>query len=232
MRHGAYVSKLKSVAIAVTVLGLLVWTFMPAQPETITIEAPILAAGEKPAAKLTVPKQVLAAKPYVATAVPTVVTLTASEKNELITQLEDFDNLYNKLLKTEDDREAYIVALKNKGILKLIRKSVLYPTPENAKLQDQSVKFLMEAVQADHDAVAPIIREIVSDPTIENPSIPQNTRQLQAELKAEIIYGYTSLHPEAAGQIASMLPGRASQGIWRNVQDQQARNESESASLN
>lgn len=151
-----------------------------------------------------------------------------SEKRELTTQLEDFDHLYKKLLKSAEEREEYHASLKNKKVFPLIKKMILHPTRENAKLQDLGLNYLMEALQTDRPGVSVVLSEIIADASIENSKIPIETRQQQAELKAEILYQWTSMYPEQATTVSGLLPGRASQNIWRNVQDLQANNESES----
>lgn len=153
--------------------------------------------------------------------------LEPEEKKELTAQLEDFDHLYKKLLKTEEEREEYQASLRNKKVFQLIKKALLHPQQENAKLQDTSLNFLMAAAQVDRSAVSVVMAEIIADDAIENKSAPRELRQKQAELKAEIIYQWTSMYPDQAAHVASLLPGSASQNIWRNVQNMQASNEAE-----
>lgn len=155
-------------------------------------------------------------------------SLTDSEKKELSAQLEDFDRLYNKLLKNEDERDSYQASLKNPNVFRLLKRAVLHPSRENAKLQDLSVTYLMEALQAHSEEASRVVNDIIADNTIENPTVDSQSRQLQAELKADILYQWTSMHPEQVQHVSSILPGRASQRIWQNVLDLQASNEAES----
>lgn len=157
--------------------------------------------------------------------------LTAEERQRLTKQLELFQELDVKVLMNPSEKERYVAALSDKDTHKLIKRTILMANAENIKLQNLSTEFLVSAIESNID-VSQLMKEIIADSTIESTSAPQAHRQIQAELKAELIYSWSSHSPQYTLGIESLLPGPVSQRIWSNIQNTHANNAEESLIVN
>jgi hypothetical protein len=157
--------------------------------------------------------------------------LTEAERLRLSKHLELFQELDVKVLMNPSEKERYVALLSDRDIQALIKRTILTANTENIKLQNSSVEFLVSAIESNVD-VSQLMKEIISDSAIESTSAPQAQRQVQAELKAELIYSWSSNSPRQVQGIEALLPGPVSQRIWSNIQYTHANNAEESLSVN
>lgn len=91
--------------------------------------------------------------------------------------------------------------------------------------QNGIIDLLVEALRAGDSAAAEqAILDVIKDAQVEDAKLAQNTRELLAGVKAELLYQSSSIKPQLAAQFDTILPGPVSQKIWKNVQQQQADN--------
>lgn len=162
---------------------------------------------------------------------PQSLPLTSEDYKQLSKQLELFQELDVKVLMNPNEKERYVAILNNKDTQKLIQRAIISANTENIKLQNSAVEFLVSAIESQID-VSQLIKNIVSDPAIESASTPQAQRQVQAELKAELLYSWSSYNPQQAQGVEALLPGPVSQRIWSNIQNTHANNAEESLIAN
>lgn len=95
--------------------------------------------------------------------------------------------------------------------------------------QDVAIDLLVEAFKSgDKQAAEVAMRAVVTDAQVENAKLDREVREQLAGIKAEVLYHWAALAPEAQDTIAHQLPGPASLKIWKNVQDSHASNLAES----
>lgn len=110
--------------------------------------------------------------------------------------------------------------------LRLTEPSISKEVVEN---QDSAVDLLIEAVKSgDREAASDVLKSVVQDSQIENPSMDKAVREHMAGVKAEIMLRWAALVPDEVATIERSLPGPVSQKIWDNVKKRHASNLSES----
>lgn len=154
----------------------------------------------------------------------------STEEYKIVTEhVASFEALNRKVLKTDDEKNDYSSLIKNHKMLRIAKKIILQPNTGNVQLQNSALKLMVEALKQDDALVTELFSEIISDSSLESAS-PSPARQLQAELKAEILFEWSSYLPDRAAYIRSLLPGPVSERLWSNVVAHQANNEAESQS--
>lgn len=149
-------------------------------------------------------------------------------------ELHKYAELGNKALMLEHDRVLKRKLMKDQAFLQSLKPLVLAAThnPETVELQNAALDFLFEALQGENKAVAvEILKTVVADSSIENSTEDMNVRKSLAGVKAEVLFNWSALDPEANPLIDSSLPGPVSEKIWANVQKQQSNNLAESATF-
>lgn len=143
--------------------------------------------------------------------------------------IKDFKFLQAKVFRNEEDEKKWkklISDTKYIQQLSLYLKNLPNLDPQEFKAnQNGVIDLLIEALRAGDTASAEqAILEVIKDAQVEDAQLAQNTRELLAGVKAELLYQSSSLKPQLAAQFDSILPGPVSQKIWKNVQQQQSDN--------
>lgn len=98
--------------------------------------------------------------------------------------------------------------------------------------QNAAIDLLLEALRSgDAGTASEVLKDVVTDKQVEDPSLDSETRHSLAGVKAEVLFQWSALKPTEAAEIATWLPGPVSQNIWQNVLNAQASNQAESADL-
>lgn len=148
------------------------------------------------------------------------------------TELSEFKILKQKVFLTEEEKQLRQNFLKNRALLENLKGLFKYPTAfqDLESQQNVAVDLLLEAIKSgDAETARSVLRELIADPTIEDKQLSPVQRQNLAGVKAEVLYQWSSLEPDRAGEMQKVLPGPVSQKIWKNVLTQQDLNRAESA---
>lgn len=151
--------------------------------------------------------------------------------------LPEFEKTKKVILATSTDDEEKQRQLKERMFqdaslmreLELLLKAPALGDHELASQQMTALDILFDAMSSKSaDLAEKVLASVVEDRTIEDESLDSSSRQALAEVKAEVLYRWSSAEPEQADQIVSLLPGPVSQKIWGNVIEAQAQNAAES----
>lgn len=165
-------------------------------------------------------------------ALPTAEADAKLQSFENKTELSEFKTLKQKVFLTEEEKLQRQSLLKNRALLENLKGLFKYPTPfqDLESQQNVAVDLLLEAIKSgDAETARDVLKELIADPTIENKQLSTAQRQNLAGVKAEVLYQWSSLEPDRAGEMQKALPGPVSQKIWKNVLTQQDLNRAESA---
>lgn len=146
--------------------------------------------------------------------------------------LEDFSQLRAKVLRVEDEEREFKRFLSDPSLLRAaaLRLTEASLAPGVLSSQDAAVDLLIEALKSgDKDLASDMAKAIVEDPQIESPTLDPEVRTNLAGIKAEVLYHWTALVPEAAKGLENSLPGPVSRKIWANVNRRQLSNQAEEA---
>ena len=146
--------------------------------------------------------------------------------------LEVFEDLKAKVLADESTTEKRKRIISDPRIGERLAPLLRTPAKEGSRfeqMQSAALELLLEARgETGSESAGQALRSVVSDDSIENSQLAPADREALAGVKAEILYKWTAQEPSIAGQVPAWLPGPASQAIWTNVQEFQAKNEAES----
>lgn len=151
----------------------------------------------------------------------------------LAKSLQSYQGLHAKTFLTADEEQEKNEMLRNPAFLEDLR-GVLSDTsmmedPEYEKLENAAMDLIVEALQyGDRQASLQVIQDIIQDPQVENPDLPQKVRETLAGIKGELLYHAVAFAPGEFSNVESLLPGVVSQRIWRNVQAKHQQNLNES----
>lgn len=149
------------------------------------------------------------------------------------TELAEFKILKEKVFLTEEEKEQHKNFLQDRALLENLKTLFKYPAPyqDLEAQQNAAVDLLLEAIKSggDADTARAVFKELIADPTIENSQLTPAQRQNLAGVKAEVLFQWSALEPERAGEMKNALPGPVSVKIWKNVETQQDLNRAESA---
>lgn len=198
-----------------------------ATPEVASAEAPSEKDGVLVLTQVSrEPASLAEAKPEVAAPVE----LSKEQKDRLA----DYTKLKGKVFLSDSERARREGLLKDAAFLRSLAPIVKTPatTAETYSAQISAIDLLLEAsATGASEAAAEALRSVISDAYVENSSLSPNERQGVAEVKAEVMYQWTSREPKRSNEVANMLPGPVSKKIWENVKHTQKRNVAESYSL-
>jgi len=143
--------------------------------------------------------------------------------------IQKFKVIQAKVFKSKEDQATLKKMLSDSGYLLqlgLYLKTLQNVEGEDFKANQNAVMDLLVEALKSGDAVAAeqAILDIVKDPQVEDEKIAFKSRELLAEIKAELLYQSTSIKPGLSDQFERILPGPVSQKIWKNVQQQQSDN--------
>lgn len=149
------------------------------------------------------------------------------------TELKEYANIKNKVFLTEEEKATRRAMLNNDGMLRSLGDYLKNPTSvdqESDQARNLATDLLLEALRTeDSPAAQAALQELIQDTAVEDSKIEQNTRQVLAGTKAEVLYHWSALDPQKSTQMARWLPGPVSQKIWQNVINAQNQNRAESA---
>lgn len=101
---------------------------------------------------------------------------------------------------------------------------------EDSIQKNLALDLLIEAsVVGNSPEATAALMEIVQDKKIEDEKMPAADRQAMAEMKADLLYTWTSKMPAQASKVDGAIPGPVTAKIWKNTQAAQAQNRAESA---
>lgn len=159
--------------------------------------------------------------------------LSSKAKDSLL----EFEKTKKIVLAASADEEAKQRQLKERMFqdaslmreLELLLRAPALGNHELASQQMTALDILFDAMSSKSaDLAEQVLAAVVEDRTIEDESLDSDRRQALAEVKAEVLYRWSSTDPGQADQIVSLLPGPVSQKIWGNVIEAQAQNAAES----
>lgn len=129
----------------------------------------------------------------------------------------------------EKDEKARL--LKNPALIRALGERLREASrvPDVMDQQDVAVDLLIEALrEGDASAAQDALREVVQDAQVENVELARADREQLAGLKAEVLYQWSAVQPNAAAGFPGLLPGPVSRKIWDNVVRMQQSNQLES----
>lgn len=147
-------------------------------------------------------------------------------------ELGRYDLLKQKVFLTEEERMEKAILLHDERLFRSLKTLLLLDSSSSRTLQadqDRALDLLYEAIEIEESPAAlEVLNAIVADTQIENPNLSPATRENLAGIKGEVIYHWTSLHPERSSDVEALLPGPASKRIFENVRRLQDVNHTES----
>lgn len=138
----------------------------------------------------------------------------------------EFSELSEKVFPNPDETMRKSEILMNADFLRNIADYLL--TGNNVELKNQAVDMIVAAMKMGSPEASAQAERIISDGQIEDSRLPASVRQNMAETKGEILSEFAALGEANEAKVPSMLPGKVSQKIWRNVQEFHNQNERES----
>ena len=144
-------------------------------------------------------------------------------------ELTSYVFLRQKIFLTDAEKVQRGELLRHRDLLRALGARLREATRSPAIMQEQdtAIDLLIEAARAGDDAVArEILSDVVRDAQIEDAALARPVREQLAGLKAEVLYQWSAVQPEA--DIVSLLPGPVSKKIWANVLAMQESNRAES----
>lgn len=149
-------------------------------------------------------------------------------------ELDKFAMISNKALLLEHDKVAKKKLITDVAFIRSLKSVLLTAALDNTMSHNQNiaVDFLFEALKgSQHDEVVKVLQAVAADPAVDNEQTDMASRKALAGVKAEVLFTWSAVDPDADANIAAALPGPVSQKIWANVKKQQENNLAESASL-
>ncbi len=201
-------------------------TAQPSEPTATQVEAEVEVAAKKNALEVPPP-----ANPKPESSKLAIASLETWQRFAHKQELHKYAELGNKALLLEHDRVLKRKLMKDQAFLQSLKPLVLAAThdPVTVELQNAALDFLFEALKGENKAAAvEILKSVVADASIENSTEDMDVRKSLAGVKAEVLFNWSSLDPDANPMIDSSLPGPVSEKIWANVQKQQSNNLAES----
>jgi hypothetical protein len=152
---------------------------------------------------------------------------------EIPRELMAYAEMNKKVFLTDDEKAQKKGFFRDSRFLKSLESLLRQPAEIGSDLQIQqfaALDALFEAVQSPDSerGAEDVLRSLVEDKSVEDPKLDGKSREALAGVKAEILYQWSSLQPNKAGEINRLLPGPVSQRIWQNVLDTQRNNVAES----
>lgn len=92
---------------------------------------------------------------------------------------------------------------------------------EFAQAQNSAIEILLLADSQGSAVARQVLREIIQDAQIENDQVDIAQKTALAEIKADILYQWSSQNINAETEIPGLLPGPRSQKIWNNILETQ-----------
>lgn len=132
-------------------------------------------------------------------------------------RLEEYVRLRSRVLMSNDERLRKLEILEDPRFLEALGR--LLRDGASSQQEGEAIRALLEARRFAESATADrVLGEIVADPRVEDEALPQSQREDLAATKAEVMYLWAAESQEVASKIPQHLPGRISEGLWRNVQ--------------
>ncbi|MBC7466125.1 MAG: hypothetical protein H7256_09035 [Bdellovibrio sp.] len=165
---------------------------------------------------------------------------TATSKIQFLTEaqynsLDQYHEIKTKVFVSEKEKSLKKQFMTDNELIKSL-KNFITEAPVSERGSDDDVKknlaldLLIEASVSSNSAEATAaLMDIVQDKKIEDEKIPVADRQSMAEIKADLLYTWTARLPNQASQIDKVIPGPVTSKIWKNAQEAQAQNRTESA---
>lgn len=149
---------------------------------------------------------------------------------EVLTQLQQYQSFQGKVFLSHEEEALRSMWLKDERFLQAVGRSLKNPQLLSEPAQAAGIDLLVEALRFGDPLVAwNVILDILMDSQIENDSLHIEVRKLMAGVKAELLYHATATSTdEHLQKVQRLLPGKVSQKIWQNVQEQQKSNLEES----
>jgi hypothetical protein len=147
-----------------------------------------------------------------------------------VKELTSYLDLKAKVFMTDDERRERARLLNHQEFMRALAERLMDPSrsPLLMQEQDAAVDLLVEAVQTgDKGLATELLNRVVQDAQVENESLETSVREHLAGLKAEVLYQWSAVSPEAAATVPGLLPGPVSQKIWANVVHRQHSNQLE-----
>lgn len=227
-------------SVALTVAGGLIHKFLSAEQKQETARPPdegaLESQGEKEGHRSSELAPETEVRQQVSSSSEIIVSPHAKiwQEHNRAEDLKKYAHLSEKALLLEPDRLIKRRLLADEGFLRGLE--LLLKTPpvdeDSRQAQDAALDFVLEALKTDLRSVAvEVLKAVVGDPAVESQDMPARDRQVLAGLKAEALFHWSAVDPEAGTEIPGLLPGKVSEKIWENVQKQQENNLAESASL-
>lgn len=147
-------------------------------------------------------------------------------------ELSNYAAIQAKVFLSEDETEQKKAFLRDQEMLRSFKSILLAPAPDmvTMKLQNAAIDLLFDALAGDpQGASLEVLKDVISNPLIEDSQLNSQERQAVAEIKAEILFRVSAALPESRRELESLLPGPVSQRLWKNVVAQQKSNLAESA---
>lgn len=147
-------------------------------------------------------------------------------------ELEAFNDMKKRLFLSESDLAEKRRLLNDVGLLRALGLRLTEPSiaPAVVQSQDDAVDLLVEALKSgDKETASEVMKSVVEDSQVENPSLDPRVREQMAGVKGEIMLRWAALMPGDSASIERSLPGPVSKKIWANVKKRHDSNEAESA---
>ncbi len=149
-------------------------------------------------------------------------------------ELKKYGVIERKALLLEHDKVAKKKLMHDSGFIHSLQPLLTTAAVHDdaAHMQNAAVDFLFEALKGDlRSEVIQVLQAVIADSSVEDESRDLQTRKSLAEVKAEILFNWSSMEPSSDPEISAALPGPVSQKIWANVKKQQENNLAESAAF-
>ncbi|KHD87359.1 MAG: hypothetical protein OM95_14750 [Bdellovibrio sp. ArHS] len=147
-------------------------------------------------------------------------------------ELSAFHRVHRKVFLNEDEKKMRQELLKDPRMISSLGELLQTPalTVDEVILQNVALDLLLESLrEVPAGEAVGVLKDIVNNGYIEDSTKSLESRKSLGEVKAEILYQWSSLQPQKKSEIERLLPGPVSRKIWENVRYQQENNLAESA---
>lgn len=152
---------------------------------------------------------------------------------EIFSDLKMFSQLQLKPMPSDEEQRRRKELLHDRDFLTQLGPILLDPQmmmdPQFEVAENAALDLLIEALRAgDRETSLQVIRQVVEDKQVEDPSLPMSVRETLAGEKGELMYHAVAVAPAEFSNLSQSLPGPVSQKIWANVQEKHRQNLAES----